>query len=144
MMCAVRTSLAAILFSTLSLATTLAIRAAALETEVREFTVEIEGKPAGQYIMTVTKQDNGILSMKGEANISFKYLLVTYTYSYRGVEHWKDGRLIELNSHCNDDGKKTEVNAQAQSDWLAAFRAAGIQAYLWRPSDWQEIERALA
>jgi Family of unknown function (DUF6134) len=118
MMSALRTSLAAILFSTLSLGTILAIRAAALETEVREFSVEIEGKPAGQYVMTVTKQDNGILSMKGEANISFKYLLVTYTYTYRGVEHWKDGKLIELNSHCNDDGKKTEVNAQLQNDWL--------------------------
>jgi Family of unknown function (DUF6134) len=118
MMRAVRTSVVAILFSTLSLGTVLTIHASALETEVREFTVEIEGKPAGQYVMTVTKQDNGVLSMKGEANITFKYLLVTYNYSYRGVEHWKDGKLIELNSHCNDDGKKTEVNAQAQNDWL--------------------------
>jgi hypothetical protein len=30
-----------------------------------------------------------------------------------------------------------------QDEWLAAFRAAGVWAFVWRPGDWPEIERVL-
>lgn len=30
-----------------------------------------------------------------------------------------------------------------QSEWLAAFVTAGAETYLWRPSDWPEIEEVL-
>jgi hypothetical protein len=30
-----------------------------------------------------------------------------------------------------------------QESWLCAFRLAGIQAYLWRPENWPEIEKLL-
>jgi hypothetical protein len=36
-------------------------------------------------------------------------------------------------------GKPTE----AQVEWLEAFRAADIAAYLWTPDAWPEIERVL-
>jgi len=116
----VRASIVAGLLTTLGLGAIVALRAAAPETEVREFTIEVGGDPAGKYTMTVTKQDNGILSMQGQANIKVTYLfgIRTYTYSYSGVEHWKDGRLLQLTSQCNDDGKKTEVSAAAQNDSL--------------------------
>jgi Family of unknown function (DUF6134) len=141
MMRHMRTSLAAVVIGALSLGTILAIRAAAAETEVREFSVEIEGKPAGQYTMTVTRQENGVLSMRGEANISFKFLLVTYTYTYRGVEHWKDGKLIELNSRCNDDGKKIEVNVTSQNNGLlvqANGRQRPCRPDVWTTTYWMQ------
>lgn len=31
-----------------------------------------------------------------------------------------------------------------QEAWLAAFRAAGVEAYVWRPSDWEDAVRVLA
>lgn len=31
----------------------------------------------------------------------------------------------------------------AQRDWLAALRDCSVESYLWRPSDWPEIERVL-
>jgi hypothetical protein len=31
-----------------------------------------------------------------------------------------------------------------QAAWLAAFRAAGVAAYLWYPRDWPEIEQVIA
>lgn len=31
----------------------------------------------------------------------------------------------------------------AQLTWLEQFQAASIPAYVWRPTDWQEIERTL-
>lgn len=30
-----------------------------------------------------------------------------------------------------------------QQAWLDAFRAAGFEAYVWRPEDWPELEEAL-
>lgn len=29
--------------------------------------------------------------------------------------------------------------SEAQSDWLDALRAAGVETYLWRPSDWDAV-----
>ena len=34
--------------------------------------------------------------------------------------------------------------SRAQLEWLDAFRAAGVEAYLWRlPADWPEVTRVL-
>jgi hypothetical protein len=37
------------------------------------------------------------------------------------------------------DNRPTE----AQEEWLAAFRAAGVPAFVWRPEDWPAIEATL-
>lgn len=96
----------------------LPLTATASETEMREFIIEVDGKPAGQYAMTITKQDDGVLSMAVQAGLTVKHLLGTYAYSFEGVEHWKDGRLIQLNGKCVDDGKKTETSAVAEAKSL--------------------------
>lgn len=31
-----------------------------------------------------------------------------------------------------------------QEAWLTALRGAGVEAYIWRPTDWPSIERVLA
>jgi hypothetical protein len=90
----------------------------ASETEVREFTIEVDGKASGQYVVTITKQDSGILSMQASANMSFRFLLRTYTYKFEGTEHWRDGRLLQLNAKCDDDGKRCEVSAMADPQTL--------------------------
>lgn len=48
------------------------------------------------------------------------------------------GRLVaaELKS------ERGRLTAQ-QTAWLAALRAAGVEAHVWKPSDWPEIERIL-
>jgi hypothetical protein len=89
------------------------------ETEVREFNIDIEGKTAGKCTMTITKQDDGTLSMRSKADISVKFLrFFSYTYNFSGVEHWKDGRLMQMQSSCNDDGTRTDLTAAAQHDSL--------------------------
>jgi Family of unknown function (DUF6134) len=93
-------------------------QAGASETEAREFTIEVDGKACGQYVMTITKQDSGIVSMQAVANMTLKLLIRTYRYQFEGTEHWKNGRLLQLNSKSDDDGKKNEVSAKAEPQSL--------------------------
>jgi hypothetical protein len=94
-------------------------RAAADETEVRQFAIQVDGKNAGQFLMTITKRDGGVESMSGQASVSVRVLFKTYTYSYDGTEHWKGGRLQQLDSSSNDDGKRYTVRAVAEGNGLS-------------------------
>ena len=51
---------------------------------------------------------------------------------------WKPGRIvaIELKS---DTGRATPE----QLDVLASLSAAGVETFIWRPSDWPEIEKVM-
>lgn len=33
--------------------------------------------------------------------------------------------------------------SEKQTEWLDALRAAGVECHVWRPADWDEIERRL-
>ena len=71
-----------------------AARAADLET--RDFVVRVDGKPAGDYHLTIHRQDDGITQVSGDTDVKVTYFVVKYTYRYRGREIWKDGRLHAL------------------------------------------------
>ena len=84
------------------------------QTEERQFNVTVDGKKAGTYTMTVTKNDDGTVTVGCDAHVKVKVALITaYHYDYTGSEVWKDGRLMRLRSRCDDDGKKFEVSAEA-------------------------------
>ncbi len=93
-------------------------RASADETETRQFAIHVDGKPAGQYFMTITKGAGGSESMSAQANVRVRVLIKTYEYSYQGTERWKDGRLLSLESNATDDGKHYTVQAAADGDAL--------------------------
>lgn len=50
----------------------------------------------------------------------------------------RDGRMVvaELKSNVGKLSKKQTV-------WISLFRSGGTEAYVWRPSDWNEIEKVL-
>ena len=93
--------------------------AVAADDEVRTFAVKVDDKPAGEYKMTIGQRDSGTITMAAQAEISFQHhVVLTYTYSYRGSEVWKDGRLMRLDSTGNDDGKRFALTAVANKDRL--------------------------
>ena len=114
--------------------------ATAGETEVREFRIVIDGKPAGDYRLSVTRQEDGTLVQSGQADVRLRVLVKTYSYTYRGTETWKNGRLVKLDSTCNDDGKAFAVSAQA-ADGKLKVRVNGVERTLpgdaWTTSYWQ-------
>jgi hypothetical protein len=93
-------------------------RAAADETETRQFVIHVDGKPAGQYLMTITKGPGGVETMSAQASVRVRVLIKTYEYSYQGTEQWKDGRLQQLQSTANDDGTRYAVQAAAEGEAL--------------------------
>src|SRR5262249_37772871 len=86
------------------------VAARAESTEQRVFTIQVAGKPAGDCQMTITRRDDGTETVSAQVNVRVK-LILRYTFSYQGTEVWKNGRLLRLQSTCNDDGKRFEVNA---------------------------------
>jgi hypothetical protein len=85
---------------------------AAAWTEVREYTIHVDGKPAGSYQMTITHQNTGVTVMSGKATVRLKVFLKTYHYDYDGTEVWKQHRLQGFRSSTNDDGKRFQVSAE--------------------------------
>ena len=86
----------------------LTARAGAAETELRDFAITVDGKQAGEYHMSIIKQDDGTTLMGGVAQVRVRIWIKTVTYDYRGMELWKNGRLQSLDSSCDDDGKKSK------------------------------------
>jgi hypothetical protein len=108
--------------------------------ETREFTVRIDGKPAGHYTMTINRQDDGTVIMAGEADIKVSYLFVSYKYKYSGTEVWKEGNLLQLKSTCNDDGKKYAVTATLEGMGLRVWingKDHMTSADVWTTSFWR-------
>jgi hypothetical protein len=86
------------------------------EVEHRDFAIVVDGKRAGSYHMEITRRDDGISVMSGQADVRISYLVYRYSYRYRGIESWKEGRLQRLDSSCNDNGKAFTVHAVAGND----------------------------
>lgn len=113
----------------------------AAEVEARDFTLKVDGKPSGEYHMHITRQDDGALVMSGQADVRVTYLKIYHSsYSYRGTEVWKNGRLQKLDSSANDDGMRYVVNAVADGNNLRV-KVNGqerlIRGDVWVTSYWQ-------
>jgi hypothetical protein len=95
-----------------------AARVRAADSETREFVVRVDGKPAGSAAMTIQRQDDGTTIVACDTTVKVRVLIKTYTYTCQARETWKEGRLQQLSSACNDDGKQFQVSAAAQADGI--------------------------
>src|SRR5262249_6124139 len=112
----------------------------AAETESRYFAITIDRKPAGQFSMTITRQDDGSVAVTGSADVKVSYLVYKYRYSYQGTEVWKNRRLVSLNSTSNDNGNRYSVTAMSDNDGLRV-RVNGVEHAsrldVWTTTYWQ-------
>lgn len=114
--------------------------AQAAETQVRNFQVFVDNRPAGSYRMAIVPRADGSVAVTCQADVRVRVFVVGYHYSYRGTEVWKDGRLLQLDSRADDDGKQFAVTAQAEGEALRV-RSNGqervIRKDVWTTSCWQ-------
>ena len=90
----------------------------AADIETRDFAVLVSGKTAGEVHMTIQKQESGAVSVRCDTDIKVVVPLVSYKYSFRGSETWKDRRLVRLDSNTDDNAKRFHVSAVAAADGL--------------------------
>jgi hypothetical protein len=107
-----------LLFTALALLVPMESRAAAADEETREFTVYVDGKPAGRASMKIQRRDDGTTAMTCDSRVVVRFLFIKYEYTYNGKEIWKDRRLQRFDSTCDDDGKKFVVSAAAEDGGL--------------------------
>jgi hypothetical protein len=111
-------------------------RARAADIETRDFNVYITGKYGGEAHITIQRQDDGVTKVRCDTDINFKpFPLVKYRYTYRGQEVWKDGRVLRLDSNCNDDGKNYVVSAVADANGVRV-RVNNQPERMARPEVW--------
>jgi hypothetical protein len=102
--------------------------------EIRDFAIRVQNKPSGYYRMTITEQGNGATTVNGEARVDYRKFVVRYTYSYDGTEVWQNGRLVQLDSIANDNGKAFRVSARAQQNGIRV--QVNGQVHNTRPDVW--------
>jgi len=119
--------------------------AVAADVETREFRVLVDGKRAGDAQMTIHRADDGTLSMHCDTEINVKAgPFRVYSYKYRGRETWKDGKLVRLQSTCDDDGKHFDVQAEGKDGKLFVsvnHVVRGVRSDVWLTSYWQEPDK---
>jgi hypothetical protein len=90
--------------------------ARAADSETRDYVVRVDNKPAGNAVIAVQRQDDGTTVVTCDTKVTVKVLFKTYVYTCQSRETWKDGRLQQLSSVCNDDGKQFQVSGVSQAD----------------------------
>ncbi len=88
----------------------------AADSETREFAIFVDGKNAGNANMTIEKKDDGSTVVSCDTNVTVRVLIKKYVYTCQTREVWKNDRLQQFSSRCNDDGTRYEVSGAAQAD----------------------------
>ena len=80
-----------------------------------EFDIYRNNKHIGKHIFSFKKSD-GQLTVDSQIDFQIKKLgLVLYKYHVKGMEIYKDGKLIKFNSKTNANGKEKYVNLNFQN-----------------------------
>jgi hypothetical protein len=122
-------------------------RAWAADIETRRFAVLVDGKKAGDYQMTIQRQPDGAIAMSAQSDVRVTILGVpVYTYTYRGMEVWKAGRLHHFESTGKEKGKdfsvRADLDGQALRVWVNGQERHSPPA-VWTTSCWQLPEARL-
>ena len=115
--------------------------ACAADIQTRDFVVTVSGKPSGEVHMTIHKQDNGTIWMRCDTDINVPTVVGKYKFIYRGLEVWKDQRLVRFDSNTDDNGKRYIVSAVAEAGGVRikvnnVERSALIPSGVWLSSYW--------
>jgi uncharacterized protein DUF6134 len=114
--------------------------APASEVEVREFSIQVGGKSAGQCVMTMTKEKDGTETMSAKANVRIKILLANYVFTCESAEVWRNGRLSQMQSKTDDNGKKVDVSVSANGEGLRVLvngKEQPSRPEIWPSSYWR-------
>lgn len=114
-----------------------------VEQHTRTFKVSVDGTERGTLTMLLTSHDDGTETMRGQAELSFNFLVYKYRYTSSGTEVWKSGRLVQLANEADYNGDKYVVQASAQQQALSVEvngESQSTDSDIWVTSYWHEPE----
>ena len=83
-----------------------------------EFDIYRNNKHIGDHVFSFKRNEN-LLEVESEINFKIKKLgVVLYKYHVKGVEYYKDGKLIKFNSKTDQNGKEKYVNLKLEDNKL--------------------------
>lgn len=112
-----------------------------IEQQIRVFKASVDGTERGRMTMSLARHDDGLETMRGEAELTFNFVVYQYRYTSVGTETWKDGRLIRLASESDYNGNKYVLQATATEQALeyeVNGDARRIESDAWLTSFWCE------
>ena len=89
------------------------------EWEQREYSVFIDGKEAGLTTIEINQQDDGLTCVTTRANVKVHKLIFQYNLTIESTEWWRDGRLVALKSHTQENSKSTNIDVAAERSTAA-------------------------
>jgi hypothetical protein len=109
--------------------------------ETRLFTITVDGKKSGDYKMVIQRHGDGTVTLDAQSDVRVTILAIpVYTFSYRGAEVWKAGRLQRFESSGKEKGKEFSVRASldgADLRVVANGEEHRVRADAWLTSCWQ-------
>jgi len=84
-----------------------------------DFTVRKDGDVIGHHRIDLSRNgDIETIAIQTNILVTLAYVPV-YRFEHTGRETWRDGHLLSLQSHTNDDGDKHVVSVSAENDHIA-------------------------
>jgi hypothetical protein len=87
-----------------------------VESQTRDFVVQVDGKQTGQCSVRISRLDDDSEVLYGKSSVTMSYVVYTYRYASKGKETWKDGRLQALQNESDFNGTKYRVLAERKGE----------------------------
>lgn len=101
---------------------------AAAQAQSWSFEVFLDDAPIGHHHYHL-RQSGAERELKIEARFNVRFLFINaYRYAHDARERWRGNCLAALTARTDDNGSKSEVAAEQQSDRLFSIAASGMQA----------------
>lgn len=78
--------------------------------EERTYSLTLDGRPAGEILITLRKDSTGTTAINIRADSS------PFAYEYRGTEDWKENRLVRLEGSGSDNGRRGGISIVGGKD----------------------------
>lgn len=80
-------------------------------TQTLRYQILMEGRPIGQEVVTIHQQgDEATVKVATQTDVSILFL--SFHYDHQRSEEWRQGQLVRMSTHTNDDGTKTDTVAE--------------------------------
>ncbi len=83
--------------------------------EVREYEIDVKGKPSGTTSTTIVKFADGVTTISTDAFVTLDFLVYAYHYEFHGREQWQGDQLVSVDNRAVDGGTKLALRASVDT-----------------------------